>query len=305
MHFTQNSSPPARRASLIIFLLFSFWVNLYASEDTAWLTIIPDQGRIVLDSDTLELSAPAEIEISPGEHLLKFFPYHTAGQWAHRYLVYPFTIGSAGKRTIDLARSDIFTIRTDPQSAELYFRGRFLGRTPGDFFFLLGTGDSVVVKMRGYQDKILHLDKLHDYGTDIFYSMEPASAEEFVEDDLAAYSYRYPLKKLISPDLMASLGSGVTLLAIGAHFNQQADKYYDQYLRLLGTRAREEAYSKARRNDRISKATFIAGDLALAVFGYMLIRRFVFPAENRGEEKRPHRLSVKVLPHRAGMALKF
>ena len=305
MHSTQNSSSPVRAAGLAVFLLFSFWLNLCASEEPARLTIIPDQGMIVLDSDTLELYAPAEIEISPGEHLLKFFPYHTAGHWAHRYLVYPFTIGSAGKRTIDLSRSDVFTISTDPQSADLYFRGRFLGRTPGNFFFLLGTGDSVVVKMRGYQDKALHLDRLHDYGTEVFYSMEPKSAEDFVEDDLAAYSYRSPLKKLIAPDLMASLGSGVALLVIGAHFNQQADKYYDQYLRLLGTSAREESYSKARRNDRISKATFIAGDFALGVFGYMLIRRFVFPAEKRDQQERPSRLSVKVLPHRAGMALKF
>ena len=305
MHSTQNSRFPVRLTGLTIFLLFAIRVNLCASEDPAWLTIIPDQGRIVLDSDTLELCAPTEIEISPGEHLLKFFPYHTAGHWAHRYLVYPFTIGSAGKRTIDLSRSDVFTISTDPQSAELYFRGRFLGKTPGDFYFLLGTGDSVVVKMRGYQDKTLHLDRLHDYSTEVFYSMEPASAEEFIEDDLTAYSYRSPLKKLIAPDLMASLGSGVTLLVIGAHFNRQADKYYDQYLRLLGTRAREDAYSKARRNDRISKVTFIAGDLALGVFGYMLIRRFVFPAEKRDQQERPSRLSVKVLPHRAGMALKF
>jgi hypothetical protein len=302
---TQNSRFPVRLTGLTIFLLFAIRVNLCASEEPAWLTIIPDQGKIVLDSDTLELNAPTEIEISPGEHVLKFFPYHTASYWAHRYLIYPFTIGSAGKRTIDLTRSDIFTIRTDPHSAKLYFRGRFLGRTPGDFYFLLGTGDSVVVRMEGYQDKALHLDRLHDYGTELFYSLEPVSGDEFVEDDLATYTYSSPLRKLISPDLMASLGSGAILLAIGAHFNQQADEYYDQYLRMLGTNAREEAYSKARRNDRISKATFIAGDLALGVFGYMLIRRFVFPAEKQAQGDKPSRLSVKVLPHKAGLALKF
>ena len=305
MLFTQNSSSPVRLTGLTIFLLFSICVNLCASEESAWLTIIPDQGKIVLDSDTLELNAPTEIEISPGEHILKFFPYHTASYWAHRYLIYPFTIGSAGKRTIDLTRSDIFAIRTDPQSAELYFRGRFLGRTPGDFYFLLGTGDSVVVKREGYQDKAIFLDRLHDYGTELFYSLEPASVDEFVEDDLATYTYSSPLKKLLSPDLMTSLASGVALLAIGVHFNQQADEYYDQYQRLLGTNAREKAYSKSRRSDRISKATFIAGDLALGVFGYMLIRRFVFPAEKRGHGDNPPRLSVKVLPHKAGIALKF
>ncbi len=305
MHSTQNSRFPVRLTGLTIFLLFAIRVNLCASEEAAWLTIIPDQGKIVLDSDTLELNATTEIEISPGEHVLKFFPYHTASYWAHRYLIYPFTIGSAGKRTIDLTRSDIFTIRTDPHSAELYFRGRFLGRTPGDFYFLLGTGDSVVVRMEGYQDKALHLDRLHDYGTELFYSLEPVSVDGFVEDDLATYPYSSPLRKLISPDLMASLGSGVILLAIGAHFNQQADKYYDQYLRMLGTNAREEAYSKVRRNDRISKATFIAGDLALGVFGYMLIRRFVFPAEKQAQGDKPSRLSVKILPHKAGLALKF
>jgi len=270
---TQNSRFPVRLTGLTIFLLFAIRVNLCASEEPAWLTIIPDQGKIVLDSDTLELNAPTEIEISPGEHVLKFFPYHTAS--------------------------------SDPHSAKLYFRGRFLGRTPGDFYFLLGTGDSVVVRMEGYQDKALHLDRLHDYGTELFYSLEPVSGDEFVEDDLATYTYSSPLRKLISPDLMASLGSGAILLAIGAHFNQQADEYYDQYLRMLGTNAREEAYSKARRNDRISKATFIAGDLALGVFGYMLIRRFVFPAEKQAQGDKPSRLSVKVLPHKAGLALKF
>lgn len=305
MRFTQNSGFPVRLAGLTIFLLFSIRVSLCAGEESAWLTIIPDQGKIVLDSDTLEMNDPTEIEISPGEHVLKYFPYHTANYWAHRYLIYPFTIGSAGKRTIDLSRSDIFTIRTDPQSAELYFRGRFLGKTPGDYYFLLGTGDSVVVKMQGYQDKALYLDRLYDYGTELFCSLEPKSADELLEDDLATYHYRSPLRKLISPDLIATLGSGVALLAVGTHFNKQSDKYYDQYLRLLGSRAREEAYSKARRNDRISRATFIGGDLALGVFGYIMIRRFVFPAEKRGQEDRPSRLSVKVLPHKAGMALEF
>ena len=301
----QNSRSAVRLTGFVIFLLFTIRPTLRAGEESAWLTIIPDQGRIVLDSDTLQFSAPAEIEISAGEHVLRFFPYHTASNWAHRYLVYPFTIGSAGKRTIDLTRSDIFTIRTDPQSAKLYFRGRFLGRAPGDFLFLLGTGDSVVVTMEGYQDKTLHLDRLYDLGTELFCSLEQASADEFVEDDLTAYSYSNPLRKLVSPDLIASLGTGVALLAIGAHYNQQADRYYDQYLRLLGSRAREETYSKARRKDRISKATFIAGDLALGVFGYMLIRRFVFPAEKGARKDKPSRLSVKVLPRRAGLALKF
>ncbi|MEA1997378.1 MAG: hypothetical protein U9N45_07050, partial [Gemmatimonadota bacterium] len=187
----------------------------------------------------------------------------------------------------------------------LTYRGQTLGRTPGEYLFLLGIGDSVVVRLEGYQSKTIHLDKLYDYGTELFLSLEPISAD-IGFDDLQTYHYTSPIRKVLSKDLLICLGAGAGLLAGGAHFNHQADRHYDRYLQLLGTEAREDAYSKARRNDRISKASFIAGDIAIGVFGYLLIRRFVFPSEKPETpgEKRP-RLSVIAAPGKSGLSLRF
>ncbi|MFH1070974.1 MAG: hypothetical protein V1794_15250 [Candidatus Glassbacteria bacterium] len=274
-------------------------------EETGKLKIIADPGVILVDDDSLECNGEAEVELEAGEHELRFFPYHTVDEWVHRYLVYPFTIGAAGQRTIDLTNRDIFTIRSDPQAAELLYRGRYLGLTPGDFLLLLGAGDSVVVKMDGYENKALQLDELHPAGAELFVSLERLIAQEVgPSDDLEAYQYRSPLRKLLSPDILLSLGSGAALLAVGAHFSQKADDYYDDYLGYLGTRAREDAYSKMRRFDRISKSTFLAGDAALGFFGYILVRRFIFPAEG-SKRREPSHLSMKFTGRRVALSYKF
>ena len=306
MLFIRNNLTRLRQAGLILnlFLLSLCW-SLRASEEPALLTLIPKPGLIVLDDDTLQIEGPTEIEISPGEHILRFFPLHTAGEWVHRYLVYPFTVGSSGHKMIDLSKNAIFRIRAEPQRAELYYRGHFLGRTPGDYFLLLGTGDSVVVSLAGYQRKAIYLDEVFEQGTDVFVTLEP-EGPEILLDDLQTSEYISPLRQVLSADLLFCLGSGTALLASGVHFNRLADKHYDRYLRLLGTRAREKAYSKARKNDRLSKASFIAGDIAIAAFGYLLIRRFIFKSEKAPTSgKKSPRLSVITSPGKSGLALRF
>ncbi|HLA40214.1 MAG TPA: hypothetical protein VJ417_09460 [Candidatus Glassbacteria bacterium] len=275
------------------------------AEETGRLKIIADPGLILVDGDTLNHAGEQEIELPAGDHELRFFPYHTVDEWVHRYLVYPFSLGAAGQRTIDLTRREFFTIRSDPQAAELRFRGRYLGLTPGEYMLLVGSGDSVVVQMNGYESQVLQLDKLFPQGTDLFVSLEPKLVEQGMPaDDLEAYQYHSPLRKLASLDLMLSLGGGVTLLAVGAPFNQKADSFYDDYLSFLGSRARENAYSKMKRFDRLSKTTFIAGDAALGFFGYMLVRRFIFPAEEHKREE-PSRLSLKFQGHSAALSYQF
>ncbi|HUU29112.1 MAG TPA: hypothetical protein VM123_14995 [archaeon] len=295
------------RASLRIALplLLSVSLNLWASEEPARLTIVPDSGLIVLDNDTLNLDSLTEIQIAPGGHILSFFPTHTAGRWVHRYLNYPFTVGSAGQKTIDLTARAIFRIRSDPQSADLSYRGRALGRTPGEYLFLLGTGDSVLVKLEGYQTKAIDLDRVFEHGADLFVSLETENLDR-AASDLQTYSYISPIKKLFTPDLLFSLGAGAALLTNGIHFNNEADKFYDQYMHLLGTKAREKAFSKARRNDRISKASFIAGDVAIGVFGYLLISRFVLKTgKHDSPNQKTHRLSLVIEPRKSGFSLKF
>jgi hypothetical protein len=291
--------------SLAVALLAFSFLNSIAAEEPGRLYIIPDSGLIMLDSDTLRIDKPSALEVAPGEHLLGFFPVHTAGLWANRYLKYPFSLGSAGTKTIDLNIRDIFNIRSDPQSAELIYRGRFVGRTPGEYLFLLGTGDSVIVTLEGYQIKVIKLDDVYDSGTDLFVNLEPENPNLQTED-LQTYQPGFPFKKLLSADLLLCLGTGTTLLAGGVHFNRVADFHYQKYLRLLGTNAREKAFSQARRNDRLSKATFIAGDVSLGLFGFLIIRRFIFSPENPDTPQRKHRrLSLKLEPGKSGLTLSF
>ncbi|MBW7996559.1 MAG: hypothetical protein FVQ81_08345 [Candidatus Glassbacteria bacterium] len=284
---------------------------LAAAEPPAVLRIIPVPGLLLVDGDTVD-TAPGptvEIEIEPGEHVLRFFPYHTADQWYHRYLVYPFSVGSDGRREFDLTRTGVFTFRTDPQSAVLSYRGRFLGRTPGDFMLLLDEGDSVRVTLEGYEEEVLVIDRLHAAGnTDIFISLDPQIASLSPEDDeLRAYQHNSPIRKLVSPDLMISLSTGVALLAVGAYFNQKADEHYERYQKLLGPSAREQAYDDAKHNDRLSKASFIVGDAALGIFGYLLVRRFIFPSQEQknAEGKQPKGLSMELTTRKAQLSYRF
>ncbi len=293
-------------AYLSLFLLGPARLPLYAEEQPGYLTIIPDSGLIILNNDTLPADSLIQVEVSPGEQLLRFFPLHTAGRWAHRYIEYPFTLGSQGHRSIDLTKCSIFSFYTDPQSAELIYHDRFLGRTPGEYLFLTGVGDSVLVKMNGFQTKVIQLDRLLEYGTDLFITLEPDKTEAYIDQISPDEEYRSPVRAMLSADLMLSLGTGVALLVTGAYFNRQADKHYDRYLRLIGSKARENAYSKARRNDRVSKTTFIAGDLALGFFGYLIIRRYVFKSSGpKTPAKKNRGLSFQATPLKASVSFEF
>ncbi|MFC1537589.1 hypothetical protein ACFL4P_02045 [Gemmatimonadota bacterium] len=283
-------------------------LELIAEELPGHLTIVPDSGVVILDNDTLQYSETIELEVLPGEHLLRFFPLHTAGLWAHRYIEYPFTLGSQGRRIIDLKRRSLLSFQTEPQSASLFFRGRLLGHTPGEYLFLAGTGDSVLVNKQGYQPKVLDLDQILEYGTDIFLTLERDNSEAYLDQLSYDDNYRSPFKAMLSPDLMFSLGAGIGLLVTGSHFNREADKHYEHYLRLIGSKAREDAFSQAHKNDRISKATFIAGDIALGVFGYLVIRRLIFKSagpDNPGKKRRELSFQVHSACGEAGISLEF
>ena len=291
---------------LLLLLLGPGGLALYAEEEPGHLTIIPDSGVIILNNDTLPPGNPIRVEVPPGDQLLRFFPLHTAGRWAHRYLEYPFTLGSQGRRSIDLTGRSLFSIRTDPQSADLIYRDRFLGRTPGEYLLLTGVGDSVLVKMGGFQTKVIHLDRALEYGTVLYVTLEPDKSEAYIDQMSPDDEYRSPIKALMSPDLLISLGTGIGLLSTGVHYNRLADKHYDRYLQLIGNEARENAYSKASKKDRISKITFIAGDVALGVFGYLIIRRYVLKSsEPKTSGKKQRRLSFQATPQEAGVSLEF
>jgi len=279
---------------------------LYAEEQPGYLTIIPDSGLIILNEDTLSPADPIRVEVPPGKQLLRFFPLHTAGRWAHRYLEYSFTLGSQGHRSIDLTKCSIFSFRTEPQSADLIYRDRFLGRSPGEYLLLTGVGDSVLVKITGFQTKVIHLDRVLEFGTDLFIALEPDESEAYVSKISPDGDYRSPFRAMLAPDLLVSLGSGIGLLVAGVHFNSEADRHYDSYLRLIGSSAREKAFSEARKNDRISKATIIAGDLAIGFFSYLIIRRYVLKSSKPETPEKKHRgLSFQIAPQKAGFSYKF
>ncbi len=308
MRFMLNKSATVALTALLLVAV----VNCLAAEKDASLKIITQPGLIVLDSDTLEADggAPLQLDVEPGAHVLRYFPYHTAGEWVHRYLVYPFSVGSDGRRTIDLTSSAVFTFRTEPQAAKLSYRGRYLGRSPGDFLLLTGVGDSVSISLPGYEQIVVKLDEVHALGSlEVYHSLDPQIAGiGGEEEELQAYQYQSPVRKLLTPDLMTSFVTGAALLGLGSYFNQKADDHYKSYQRLLGPSAREAEYSAMKRNDRLSKVSFIVGDTALGVFGYLLVRRFIFPArgqEEMGDEKPRKGLSMKVSTRSAQLSFRF
>ena len=66
-------------------------------------------------------------------------PHDVSAEWFHRYLVYPFSVGSNGHRTIDLTRCETFTFSSTPQAAELRYRDRYLAGQ----LHILGAADDV------------------------------------------------------------------------------------------------------------------------------------------------------------------
>jgi hypothetical protein len=304
MRSTISNSDPLRPAALLaVLVLLALRTVLCAADQPGFLTVVPDSGLIMLDNDTLNLSGPSEIEVQPGDHVLSFYPIQTSDRWTHLYLDYDFNIGSGGKKTLDLTRHATIDLRTDPQSADIEYRGSFLGHTPGEYLFLIGMGDSVVLKLTGYQSKTVRIDQSTDYEKNVFAALEPLNPADN-EEQVEVTAYISPLKELLSPDLLISLGSGAALLVTGVHYNRLADASYDRYLHLLGTDAREKAFSQARHNDRISKATFIAGDLAVGAFGFLVIRRVLLSSSDIKAGKHPG-LSMDVGPRSASLSLRF
>jgi hypothetical protein len=306
MHSTLN-----RAAAILALLAAGLAGGAIAADPPAVLRILPTPGLVVIDADTLkaESGEPIELEVEPGEHVLRFFPYHTAGEWIHRYLVYPFSVGSDGRRTFDLNNCQVFAFSSTPQSAELRYRGRYLGRTPGEFLLLAGESDSVLVTMPGYETEAFDLDRVASSGRlNVYVDLDPQIARTASEEEpVLAYHYQSPARKLLAPDLLISLTSGVAMLATGVYFNQKADEHYDKYQKLLGPRARESEYSQMKRNDRLSKASFIVGDTALGVFGYLLVRRIIFPAAdpNAPAGQKKEGLSMTVTTSRAQLSYEF
>ncbi|MEA2063342.1 MAG: hypothetical protein U9P14_06570 [Gemmatimonadota bacterium] len=312
MRFTRNRFflhfLPMQAAAVLTLLLAASPAPLSAGEPPAHLTILPDSGLIILDNDTLSaVSGPITMEIPPGKHTLRFFPLHTADSlWVHRYIDYPFTLGSQGRRTIDLGSRRVFSVRTEPPSAVLEHRGRFLGRTPGDYLFLTGAGDSLVVKMEGFHTRSIHLDRMLDYGTELFLTLERDESIDYRDQFGADDEYRSIFRELLSPDLMLSLGAGAGLITAGVLFNREADKYYERYLHYIGSDIRENAFSKARRNERLSRASLIAGDAALGLFGYLVLRRYLLKSSRPGVPGRKHpRLSFKASTAEAAFSYEF
>ncbi|MCE5272720.1 hypothetical protein LLH00_15675 [bacterium] len=249
--------------------------SLRAEDAPGRLTLVPDSGVILLDYDTLGVSGTTTIEITPGEHLLSFFPSFSDTRWAHRYLEYPFSLGPAGERTIDLTACRVFRLRTEPQDARVVYRGRTLGRTPGDYLLLTGQGDSLTFSLRGYLARSFRLDDLGASNDLVYAALEQSSEVEIESPELETANVLSPLKQLAQPRLLISLGTGVALLATGVAYNKKADDSYEHYLHLAGSADREKAYQDALHNDRLSKAAFIAGNVSIGAFGYFVIRKLV------------------------------
>jgi hypothetical protein len=218
-------------------------------------------------------------------------------------------VGSNGHRRIDLTRCETFTFGSTPQAAELRYRDRYLGRTPGEFLLLTGEGDSVLMSMPGFETEVFDLDQIEASGnTSVFTTMDPQIAGLDLEDEeISAYQYHSPARKLLAPDLMLTLAGGIAMLAAGSYFNQKADDDYARYQKLLGPSAREKAYSDMKRNDRLSKLSFVAGDAALGVFGYLIVKRIIFPAKgDKGPNRGKHEgLSMSVTTSRAQLSFEF
>ncbi len=248
---------------------------LRAEDMPGRLTLVPDSGVILLDYDTLSVSGTTTLDIAPGEHLISFFPSYSDTRWAHRYLEYPFSLGAAGARTIDLTACRVFRLRTEPQDARIVYRGRTLGRTPGDYLLLAGQGDSLTFSLRGYQARSFRLDDLGSGNELVFAALQQSSGEEIESPDIETANVFSPLKQLAQPRMLISLGTGVALLATGAVYNRKADDSYERYLHLAGSVDREKAYQDALHNDRLSKAAFIAGNVSIGAFGYFVIRKLV------------------------------
>lgn len=294
------------RIRLLAAILLTACIGLaQAAEEPGYLTVIPDSGLILLDYDTLNISVESTVEISPGDHLLSFFPFHSERRWAHRYIDYNFNVGSGGRRTIDLTRREIFSLRSNPQSAEIHYRGKFIGRTPGDYMFLLGAGDSLRFRLEGYEEKVLFIDETAGRNHELVAVLHSRSPIEYA-GEIEPLRYSSPLRPLIEPKRVLSLGTGATLLALGVHFNKKADRHYTRYLQLAGATAREKAYQDAIHNDRLSKYAFIAGDISIGVFGYFLIRDIIF--RNRGNapgREKQRTLSLDMSPSGTAISYRF
>lgn len=273
-----------------------------AADQPGRLTLVPDSGLILLDYDTLKVSGVTTLEIAPGDHVLSFFPSHPAGRWAHRYLEYPFSLGASGSRTIDLTACRVFSLRSEPQDARIDYRGRTLGRTPGDYLLLTGADDSLTFKLRGYQTSSLMIDRPGIEKDILFVSLNPSAIKEY-ENDVEQAIYISPLKQISEPRMLLSLGAGAALLSIGAIFNGRADDHYERYLRLAGSTSREKAYQDAILNDRISKAAFIAGNASIGLFGYFVIRKLVFKQPGNAASHNP--LSLRSTSRGAALAYEF
>ncbi len=273
-----------------------------AADQPGRLTIVPDSGLILLDYDTLKVSGVTTLEIAPGDHVLSFFPSHSAGRWAHRYLEYPFSLGASGSRAIDLTACRVFSLRSEPQDARIDYRGRTVGRTPGDYLLLTGADDSLTFKLRGYQTRSLMIDSGGIDKDILFVSLNPSTAEEY-ESDVEQAIYISPLKQISEPRMLLSLGAGAALLSIGVLYNGRADDHYERYLRLAGSAAQEKAYQDAVRNDRISKAAFIAGNASIGLLGYFVIRKLVL--KNPGSSSNRSPLSLKSTSRGAELTYEF
>lgn len=277
------------------------------------LVLKADSGLVIVDRDTLVLRMETRnIEVPPGEHRLRYYPLHRAtGTWENRYIDYLIDIDAGSSTRIDLGRRKSLRLETSPSGAEIIYRGKALGWTPGDYLFLDGRKDKIVLALEGYRPVTVDIDGQDD-GKLLEFNLQP-----FGEANSPGQVVPLPKKKpfsgvFSSPALVLSLGTGVGMLAAGAYFNNRADDHYDRYLRILNPVEREKAFKDARRDDRLSQASFITGNVSLAFFGYLLLNKYVFNnkddsiiATGSGLEHEKTGVGININSAEASLSLKY
>ena len=306
----QNKNMPKLWAVLFALVVLIVPHYLHAQSE---LILKADSGRVIVDRDTLVLKMESKtVKVVPGEHRLRFYPLHSAtGVWENRYIDYWIDVDAGSSTRIDLSRRKSLRIETSPDNAKIVYRGKTLGWTPGNYLFLDGRNDKIVLTIDGYRPRTVDIDSQAD-GQLLEFQLQ--SFEEISHSGAVT-----PLPKnnpfsgvFSSPSLVLSLGSGVGLLAAGAYFNNRADNRYDRYLRLLNPVEREKAFKDARRNDRLSQASFITGNVSLAFFGYLLLKKYVFNdkddsfiATESGIEHRKSGVGFSVCSGEAALSLRY
>jgi len=263
---------------ILVFLLISATMSAQSNDSTdlsemkyGFITInsLP-QGLVVLfNNEELGITPLENIKLPAGsQEVIILHPDRK--DWKSLDIIKVVNIRN--RRTTDLfiTMGQSYTIISDPYDAEVFYRGKLLGKTPLHYSHHEPLKGTLSINKEGYKPFLLELrgdERLNTIKASLLKDSDQVAGSPRL---FSRFNKPLGRERLY---LYSAIGSSIVFGALSVYFNSRADDNYDSYLTNSDASKREFFFRKTEQFDNYSAISLAMSQVTLGVTVYLLLKK--------------------------------